>query len=411
MIVLVINCGSSSVKYEIFQTHPEISLAAGLADRVAVNGGQQASLVHRPRTGEQYRLVAEMPSHEAALSHIVAALADPDHGVIKSLDEVDAVGHRVVHGGEEFSASVLINDEVISAISRYCELAPLHNPPNLAGIRACQKSLPGVPQVAVFDTAFHQTISPYAYVYGLPYRFYENHGIRRYGFHGTSHRYVALKAAEILQQQGIPTADQRIITCHLGNGCSVTAVRAGQSIDTSMGFTPLEGLLMGTRCGDLDPAVIPYLINEMGLSADQVDELLNEHSGLLGVSGVSSDMRDICAAVRTGNDRAQLAVDIFCYRIKKYVGAYAAVMGGVDAVVFTAGIGENVPEVRASAVIGLEHLGLHLDEAANQGLSGGSEPVDISTSDSPARILVIPTDEELMIARDTAAIVADKLPE
>lgn len=408
MIILVINCGSSSVKYEVFQTNPEESLAAGLADRVAVNGGKQAALAHRSSSGQSHRTEAQMPSYEAALGHILAAVIHPEHGVVQSLDVIEAVGHRVVHGGEQFSASVMINDQVISALEQFCKLAPLHNPANLAGIRACQKHLPDVPHIAVFDTAFHQSIPPHAFIYGLPYQLYQECGIRRYGFHGTSHRYVALKASEILGEWAIARQDQRIVTCHLGNGCSITAVKGGKSIDTSMGFTPLEGLLMGTRCGDLDPAVVPYLINERGLSADQVDELLNAQSGLLGVSGVSSDMRDILAAVAAGNERAQLAVDIFCYRIRRYIGAYAAIMGGLDAVVFTAGIGENSAEIRQRSLAGLQSLGLHLDHNANQDPDLASRPVDISTADSPVRILVIPTDEELMIARDTAAIVGDR---
>jgi len=409
VIVLVINCGSSSVKYEAFQTQPEKSLASGLADRVTVNGGRQAILIHHSPAGD-IRNQAEMPTPEVALGYIVDAVTDPAHGVVESLDEIGAVGHRVVHGGEQFSASTVINEEVISAIQQFCELAPLHNPANLEGIHACQKHLPDIPQVAVFDTAFHQTIPRHAFIYGLPYDLYQERGIRRYGFHGTSHRYVASRATEILQQRGTAPQDQRVITCHLGNGCSMTAVRGGKSIDTSLGFTPLEGLLMGTRCGDLDPAIVPYLISEMGLSADQVDDLLNQQSGLLGVSGVSSDMRDVSAAAVEGNERAQLALDIFCYRIKKYIGAYAAALGGLDAVVFTAGIGENDPEVRRRSVAGLGYLGLHINDAANQDVSLDGQPVDISSSDSPARILVIPTDEELMIARDTAAIVEGKAP-
>ncbi len=405
MIVLVINCGSSSVKYEIFQTQPEKSLASGLADRVAVNGGQQAALTHQRSSGQIHRREAEMPTYEVALSYIVKAITDPDYGVVGSLEEIEAVGHRVVHGGERFSASVLIDEEVLAAIAEFCELAPLHNPANLEGIYACQKHLPDVPQVAVFDTAFHQTIPPHAFIYGLPYEFYQEQGIRRYGFHGTSHRYITLRATEILKRRGVAPQDQRLVTCHLGNGCSITAVKGGKSVDTSLGFTPLEGLLMGTRCGDLDPAIVPYLISELDLSAEQVDDLLNTRSGLLGVSGVSSDMRDVWAAVTAGNRRARLAVDIFCYRIEKYIGAYAAVMGGLDAVVFTAGIGENDPEVRRRAVAGLQHLGLYLDKTANEDLSLNVQPVDISTPDSPARILVIPTDEELMIARDTAALL------
>lgn len=404
MKVLVVNCGSSSLKYQLFDSETEEVLASGLASRVAVEGGAQAKLQHRPAGNSEHVVEAPMPDHEVALGFVLEALVHPAHGVLGSLQEISAVGHRVVHGGERFTESVLIDDEVIAAIEHFCEIAPLHNPANLQGIAACRHRLPGVPMAAVFDTAFHQTLSPVAYIYGLPYDLYEQRAIRRYGFHGTSHRYVAEQAAEMLAARGVPREDQKIITCHLGNGCSITAVKGGKSVQTSMGFTPLAGLLMGTRCGDIDPALVPYLINHLGMDSGEIDEMLNKRSGLLGISGVSSDMRDIHRAAAEGNSRAQLAFDIFCYRLRRYVGAYAAVMGGVDAVVFTAGIGENDPAVRAQSVQGLEFLGLCLDAEANA-RPDGKGPRDISTADSRARILVIPTNEELLIARDTARLV------
>jgi len=404
--VLVVNCGSSSLKYELFESDVDESLASGLASRVAVGGGENARLQHQSAGKDEYLLSAPMPDHEVALGYVLEALTDPAHGVLASLSEIEAIGHRVVHGGEQFAASVLIDQAVEEAIERFCEIAPLHNPANLTGLRACKRRLPGVPQVAVFDTAFHQTLPPWAYVYGLPYELYQQRGIRRYGFHGTSHRYVVAQATAMLVERGIPPQQQRLVTCHLGNGCSVVAVKGGRSVDTSLGFTPLEGLLMGTRCGDLDPAIIPYLVHHVGMTVEQVDDLLNQQSGLLGVSGVGSDMRDLHRAIGEGNERAQLALEIFCYRVRKYIGAYAAVMGGLDAVVFTAGIGENDPVVREQSVAGLEFLGLHLDRERNEDSSLRGQAAEVATEDSPARILVIPTDEELLIARDTAQIVA-----
>ena len=407
MKVLVINCGSSSLKYELFETQPEQSLASGICERVGVGDGADALLHHRPAGGPEIEKRHPMSDHAAAFAVMVDALTDPTHGVISRLEDIDAVGHRVVHGGEHFSQSVLIDDQVIAAIEQCAELAPLHNPANLTGIRAAMQHLPHVPHVAVFDTAFHQTMPRRAWLYGLPYDVYERYGVRRYGFHGTSHRYVAGVAAEVLAARGIPRERQRVVTCHLGNGCSVAAVLGGQSIDTSMGFTPLEGLLMGTRCGDIDPAVVPYLMERLGLDPDGIDELMNKRSGLLGVSGVSNDMRDVQKAAAEGNDRARAAVELFCYRVRKYIGAYAAAMGGIDAVVFTAGIGENDPLVRSKSLEGLEFLGLAIDEAKNQRPDFASGAADISTADAAARVLVIPTDEELMIARDTAALVAN----
>jgi acetate kinase len=310
----------------------------------------------------------------------------------------------VVHGGPRFSASALISDEVIAAIEECTELSPLHNPPNLAGIRACSEIMPDTPQVAVFDTAFGQSVPPHAYHYAIPYELYERRNIRRYGFHGTSHRYVSLVAGRLLEERGIAREDQKLVTCHLGNGCSMTAVAGGKCIDTSMGLTPLEGLVMGTRSGDIDPAAVWFIMEREGIDTDAVDVLLNKQSGLLGVSGVSSDMRDVLAAAKQGNERAQLALDVYCYRVRKYIGAYAAALGGLDALVFTAGVGENAPLIRRRCVEGLHFIGLELDESANQAAVGGEDVCDVSLASSPARVLVIPTNEELMIARDTAGI-------
>ncbi|MCX7598486.1 MAG: acetate kinase [Armatimonadetes bacterium] len=406
MLVLVVNCGSSSLKYQLFDMRDETILAKGLAERVSVAGGRDAVLTHQPAATPELRVEAPMADHSVAVALVLDALTHPVHGVVESLAQIGAVGHRVVHGGEAFARSVLITPEVLQAIERCAELAPLHNPANLMGIRAAQRHLPHVPHVAVFDTAFHQTMPRRAWLYGLPYELYEKYGIRRYGFHGTSHLYVSQIAGEFLESRGIPRQEQKIITCHLGNGCSMAAVLAGQSIDTSMGFTPLEGLLMGTRCGDLDPAIIPFLMERLGMTTDEVEEYTNRKAGLLGVSGVSSDMRDISAAAAAGNDRAVAAIELFCYRVRKYIGAYAAAMGGVHAVVFTAGIGENNPEVRRRCVEGLEFLGIKIDPERNQATPKGEPAVDISAPDATAHVLVIPTNEELLIARDTAAIVS-----
>lgn len=407
MLVLVVNCGSSSLKYQLFDMREEVVLAKGLADRVSVGDGLQAALAHQPMAKDPVRIETPMPDHTVAMAHVLEALTHPIHGVVESLGQIGAVGHRVVHGGEAFAQSVLITPEVLQVIENCAGLAPLHNPANLMGIRAAQKHLPDVPHVAVFDTAFHQTMPRRAWLYGLPYELYEKYGIRRYGFHGTSHLYVSQVAAEFLEARGIPRHEQKLVTCHLGNGCSMAAVLAGRSIDTSMGFTPLEGLLMGTRCGDLDPAIIPFLMERLGMSPDEIDEYTNRKAGLLGVSGVSSDMRDIWAAAEAGNDRAIAAIEVFCYRVRKYIGAYAAAMGGVHAVVFTAGIGENNPEVRRLCVEGLEFLGIRIDPERNQTAAKGEPVVDVSAPDADARVLVIPTNEELVIARDTVAIVSE----
>lgn len=405
-MILVINCGSSSVKYQLFRMADETSVAEGLCDRVGINSGANATLKHKTARGV-YEQALAMPDYETALHYVLSALTDEKHGVIESLSAIRAVGHRVVHGGAEITQSVLIDERVLELIRAMAKLAPVHNPANLSGIEACRKLLPHIPHVAVFDTAFHQTMPPPAYLYGLPFELYKEHNIRRYGFHGTSHRYVAMIASQMLTQQGVPPAEQKIITCHLGNGCSMAAIQSGRVLDTSMGLTPLEGLLMGTRCGDLDPAIVIYLAEKLGFTPAQLDQYLNKQSGLLGVSGVSSDMRDVRAAAATGNLRAQYAIDIFCYRVRKYIGAYAAVLGGLHAVAFTAGIGENEAYIRARCVEGLSFLGIELDPEKNE----APKPQDVAgweigRAEAPVRLFVIPTNEELMIARDTIAILS-----
>jgi len=397
MKVLVLNSGSSSIKYQFIETTTHQVLAKGQVERI---GMDDAVLSHVRIDGDTVKFSAEILDHNIAIEYVVAILLSKNHGVIKDKSEIEAVGHRVVHGGETFSDSVLITDEVIEKIRENIELAPLHNPHNLRGIMACKRLLPDTPQVAVFDTAFHQKMPEYAFIYGLPYELYKKYKIRRYGFHGTSHRYVSKRASEIL---GIPIEKLRIITAHLGNGCSMAAVKYGVSVDTTMGFTPLEGLLMGTRSGDIDPAIVLYIMGKEGLTMAEVNALLNKHSGLVGISGVSSDMREIIREMKNGNMRAKLAFDVFCYRVKKYIGAYAAVMGGVDAIVFTAGIGENSPDVRKSVCEGLEFLGIKIDDEKNN--SPEREKI-ITTDDSPVKVLVIPTNEELVIALDTAEIVS-----
>jgi len=374
-------------------------VASGIVERI----GEAESRIRHEARGEETSRPVEAPDHRSALALVVEHLTTGSHAVLSGLDDIDAVGHRVVHGGERFTESVRIDEKVIEAVEACVPLAPLHNPPNLVGIRAAMELMPRVPHVAVFDTAFHQTLGPHAFLYAIPYRLYEEHGIRRYGFHGTSHRYVTLAAAEML---GRPVDEVNLITCHLGNGCSVTAVRAGRSADTSMGLTPLEGLVMGTRSGDLDPAVVFHLARTLGMGVDEIDALLNRESGLLGVSGVSNDMREVVAASTQGDRRAELAIDIFCRRLRKYIGAYTAVPGRVDALVFTGGIGENSALVRERTCRGLEALGYALDTSSNASDARG--PRDLATAESEKRILVIPTDEEAMIARDTARIAAGR---
>lgn len=400
--VLVVNCGSSSVKYQLFDMENEAVLAKGLAERVGETKEDGAKLTHERNGEEEFVIEADFPSHTVALKLIGSTLVDKRMGVLTDLSEIDAVGHRVVHGAERFNESVPIDDEVLEAVHQCCEVAPLHNPPNLMGIRAAQELLPGVPQVAVFDTSFHTTLPKHAYLYAIPMEFYRRFGVRRYGFHGTSHRYVTRRAMGMLKEMGCQDPI-RIVTCHLGNGCSMAAVVDGKVVDTTMGFTPLEGLVMGTRSGDVDPALIAYLAARLDKEADDITAMLNKQSGLTAMSGVGNDMRDILAARNAGSEDAATAVKVFCYRIRKYIGSYAAAMGGLDAVVFTAGIGENCPAVRAEVCEGLEFLGLRIDPALN---AQRDDDRDISLPEATAHVLVIGTNEELMIARDTRDIVA-----
>ncbi len=398
MKVLVINAGSSSLKYQLLDPASGELLAKGLCERIGIDG----KFTYKPQLPGKAALDAvdvAMPTHSEAIQAVLDALVDPQNGVIGSMKEIDAVGHRVVHGGDKFNRSVLITDEVLGAIEECVPLAPLHNPANLTGIRACRKVMPGVPMVAVFDTAFHQTMPPKAYMYALPWEYYEQDKVRRYGFHGTSHKYVSQRAAAMLDK---PVGQLKIISCHLGNGSSVTAIENGKSVDTSMGFTPLAGVPMGTRCGDLDAGILQYVMNRHQIGIDEMLNTLNKKSGVQGVSGVSSDFRDLDNAGAQGNARASLALEMFSYNVKKLVGAYAAAMGGVDAIVFTAGVGENSAEQRMSIAGGLEFMGVKMDEQANK--VRGKEAV-ISAPDSKVKVLLIPTNEELMIAQDTAEIV------
>lgn len=397
MKILVVNCGSSSLKYQLIDMEGEVVYASGLVERIGIEG---STLTQKVEGREKYIIKQPMADHKEAIRLVLAALVDSENGVIKDMSEISAVGHRVVHGGEKYSNSVLIDDEVMKALEECCKLAPLHNPPNITGINACKDLMPSTPMVAVFDTAFHQTIPEYAYIYPLPYELYTQYGIRKYGFHGTSHRYVSSVAAEMM---GKDIKDLKIITCHLGNGASIAAIKNGVSIETSMGFTPLEGIAMGTRSGSVDPAIVTFLMKELNYTIDQVNDLINKKSGVLGISGVSSDFRDIeDAAWKEGNDRAQLALDVFYYKVKKFIGSYAAVMNGVDCIVFTAGLGENSPETREFVTDGLDYLGVKLDKAKNK-VRG--KAVDLSAEGSTTKVLVIPTNEELMIARDVKEIV------
>ena len=396
MKVLVINAGSSSLKYQLMDPDTNEVYAKGLCERIGIDG----RLTHKvPATNGKYEFEIPMPTHAEAIQAVLDALTNAEHGVIKSMDEIQAVGHRVVHGGEKFSASVLIDDDVMQAIRDCVPLAPLHNPANITGIEACKDVMPNTPMVAVFDTAFHQTMPPKAYIYAVPYRWYTENKVRRYGFHGTSHQYVSQRAADLL---GRPIEELRIATCHLGNGASTCSVKFGKSIDTSMGFTPQDGLPMGTRAGAIDAAIVDYIVEQRGNSSKRVESALNKESGVLGISGISSDFRDLEAAAAEGNERAQLAIDVFCYKVTKRIGSCAAAMGGLDAVVFTAGVGENSPTLRARIMEGLDFLGLKLDPEKNK--VRGKEAI-ISTDDSPNKILMIPTNEELMIALDTAKLV------
>ena len=394
--ILVINAGSSSLKYQLIDMSEEKVIAKGLVERIGMEGSM---LTHKPAGKENAVIKQPMPDHKVAIQLVLEALTDKEHGVLSSMSEINAVGHRIVHGGESFKASAIIDDDVLKAIQDNAPLAPLHNPANIMGIQACQHVLPDTPMVAVFDTAFHQTMPPAAYMYGLPYEYYSEKKIRRYGFHGTSHLYVSRRVAEIM---GKPVEDLKIITCHLGNGSSITAVKNGKSVDTSMGFTPLEGVPMGTRTGSLDPAIIFHLIEQYGMSAEEINKVMNKQSGMQGISGVGSDFRDLDEAKAT-NPRAQLALDMFCYSVKKYIGAYAAAMGGVDCIVFTAGVGENDAYVRAHSVEGLEFMGIKLDAKKND--VRGKE-VEISTDDSAVKVFIVPTDEEMTIARDTLRLIS-----
>ena len=396
MNVLVINAGSSSLKYQFLNAETGAVLARGGAERI---GLKDAFIKHSLNGADPLTLSIDLPDHKVAVQAVLDALTSDQHGVIKSMSEIDAVGHRVVHGGEKFASSVLITPEVKKAIRSCFDLAPLHNPPNMTGIEACEDAMPGVPQVAVFDTAFHQSMPRKAYMYALPYALYEKHGIRRYGFHGTSHAYVSQRAAAVLQK---PYESLKIITCHLGNGSSIAAIRNGRCIDTSMGLTPLAGICMGTRCGDIDPAIVTFLQDKEGLDTHSVDELLNKKSGVMGLSGVSSDFRDLYAAAGEGHKLASLALDMFKYQCRKYIGAYAAAMGGVDAVVFTAGIAENTPDIRLGACDGLAYMGITIDPYKNNAVK--AREAFVSSDDSPVKVLVIPTNEELAIARETARV-------
>ena len=395
MNVLVINCGSSSLKFQLINSESEAVLAKGLCERIGIDG----RLTYQPAGGEKNVSEKAMPTHTEAIQFVIDALTDADTGVVKSLDEIGAVGHRVVHGGEKFAKSVVVTPEVKAAIAECNDLAPLHNPANLIGIEACESLMPGTPQVVVFDTAFHQTMPEKAYMYGIPYEYYENYKVRRYGFHGTSHSFVSKRVAEIV---GKPYNATKTIVCHLGNGASVSAVLNGESVDTSMGLTPLEGLVMGTRSGDIDPAIMEFIAKKENLDIAGIMNVLNKKSGVEGVSGVSSDFRDLEAAAKAGNKRAELAIDVFAYRVAKYVGAYTAAMNGVDNIVFTAGIGENCALVRTKVCSYLGYLGITIDEEAN-GKRG--EEIVISTPDSKVKVLVVPTNEELAIARETVALV------
>jgi len=396
MKILVLNCGSSSIKYQLFNMQERKVVSKGVVEKLGMKG---SFLKHVREDGQVVLFEGEIIDHKIGIEYILGVLTSHKHGCLKSLDEIDAVGHRVVHGGEKFKSSVFIDEEVKATLEKNIEIAPLHNPPNLKGIYAMEELIPGIPQVSVFDTAFHQTMEPYAYMYGIPYVLYKKHAIRRYGFHGTSHRYVSTRVCELLN---LDISTQKIVTCHLGNGASVTAVKNGNSVDTSMGFTPIEGLIMGTRAGDLDIGVVTFIMEKEELGLRSANNLFNKHSGMLGLTGVSSDMREIEQAAHAGNERAKLALEMYSYRVKKYIGAYAAAMGGLDIIVFTGGIGENAGNIREGAVNGLEYMGVVLDREKNRDFRNEGE---ISTPHSKVKVMVVPTNEELMIALDTETIV------
>ena len=396
MKVLVLNCGSSSLKYQLIDMSNESVLCKGLVERIGIDG----SVLKHEKDGldGKHIVEVEMKDHKDAIKYVLEAVAHPEVGAVKEMSEIEAVGHRIVHGGEKFASSALLTEEVIEAINGCVELAPLHNPANLMGVEACKSILPDVPQVGVFDTAFHQSMPKKAFIYGLPHELYTKYGVRRYGFHGTSHLYVSQKAAEML---GKPVEELKIVTCHLGNGASLTAVDGGKSVDTSMGLTPLEGLIMGTRCGDIDPAIVPFVMKKEGLDADGIDKLMNKQSGVYGMTGISSDFRDIEDAANNGDKKAQVALDAYCHKVKKYIGSYVAAMNGVDAIVFTAGLGENGISMREMICKDMDFFGIKLDAEKNN--VRGKERV-ISTDDSKVKVLLIPTNEELMIARDTVRL-------
>jgi acetate kinase len=409
MKILVLNSGSSSVKFQVVETdlermnaHQDLTLAVGQVEKIGLSDSRLVLDIDGRSRYQDYREILE---HRTAIEWVLRILTDPDHGILGSVDEIDAAGHRMVHGGEEFASSVLITPEVVEKIEACSVLAPLHNPPNLRGYHAAHAALPDVPHIAVFDTAFHQTMPAHAFLYGIPFQLYRKHHLRKYGFHGTSHRYVAFRGCQIL---GWKRSERKLITIHLGNGCSLAAIDHGSSVDTSMGFTPLEGLVMGTRSGDMDPAIVPWLMAMEELTLHQMNTMLNKHSGLYGVSGVSSDMRELLDARNAGNERADVAFRMFCYRIKKYLAGYAAAMGGVDAVIFTGGIGENSPEVREESLSGLEFMGLEIDRDVNEALIGGEG--EISLEGSKVRALVVPTNEERTIARDVVRVLNGIMP-
>ncbi|MDD7114268.1 MAG: acetate kinase [Lachnospiraceae bacterium] len=401
MKILVINCGSSSLKYQVIDSDTEHVLAKGLCERIGIDG----RLTYQPAGKDKIKYDAPMPAHRQAVELVLKQLTDPDTGILKSVDEIQAVGHRMVHGGEKFACSTLLTDEVLATVESCNDLAPLHNPPTLVGVAACKELMPTTPMVGVFDTAFHQTMAPEAYIYGLPYEYYKKYGMRRYGFHGTSHKFVSQRTAELL---GKKPEDVKVIVCHLGNGSSISAIDGGKCVETSMGLTPLEGLIMGTRSGDIDPTCIEFIAHKENITLEDAMTIINKKSGVLGISGVSSDFRDLEDAANEGNERAKLALDAFCHHVKKYIGSYIAVMNGVDAIVFTAGIGENSPEVREQIMEGFGYIGAHIDPVANK--VRGKETL-ISTPDSKVKVFCVPTNEELAICRDTVEIVTKKIVE
>ena len=401
MIILVLNCGSSSIKYQLFDMADRKVIARGGIEKLGMKG---SVLKHTKTDGQKVIFEGEILDHKSGIEYILGVLTSAKHGCLKSMEQIDAVGHRVVHGGEQFSESAFLTDEIIEEVTKCIDLAPLHNPPNLKGINAMEELIPGIPQVGVFDTAFHQTMKEHAYMYGIPYVLYKKYGIRRYGFHGTSHRYVTQRACEML---GLEYEKQRIISCHLGNGASIAAVKNGKSVDTSMGFTPVEGLIMGTRCGDLDVGVVTYIMEKEDLGIKTANTLFNKHAGMLGLTGVSSDMREIEEAKSKGNERAKMALEMYNYRVKKYIGSYIAAMNGVDIIIMTGGIGENARSTREGVCSDLEWLGVEIDREKNKNVQG-TEAI-ISTPESKVKVLIVPTDEELMIALDTEKIVKERV--